>query len=178
MATTIRLKSRLERLAEKAPKPKPILPDLYYLSGREIDRLREIGHHVADPDNRDPTLTAEYAELINKCPTLPEGVDFRVRPRFPSALLGYWRQLGYRDPRFPRGNYSTSHMSCHAHDRLQELAKQYGWDSETGKTSNIADVEEWTDEDFDELIDLLWDCLSESEQKLSGNRGFWTAVQA
>ena len=178
MAATNRLKVRIERVAEKAPKPKLVLPDLYYLSGREIDRLQEIGSQIADLENHDPVLMKEYAWLVNKCPTLPEGEEFRIRPRFPSSLLGYWRQFGYHDPRFPRGYYSKSNMSYHTHDRLQELAEQYGWNPTTGKTSKIVNIEDWSGEDFDELIDLLWDCLSDSEQKLAGNWSFWPNPEA
>jgi len=178
MASIVRLKSRLERVTERAPKPKPVLPDFYYLSGREIDRIWEIGRQIVDPDNRDQALINEYAAIVSKCPILPDGQEFRIRPRFPATLLGYWRQLGYHDPRFPRGNYTSHNMSYHAHDRLQELAEQYGWDPETGRTVAIADVEDWSDDDFDELIDLLWHSLSDSEQRLLGNRGFLENFEA
>lgn len=143
MASLNRLKARLEKVAEKAPKPKPVLPDLSFLSGREIDRLYEIGSQITDPNNRDPALLEEYGEIISKCPILPEGEEIRIRPRFPYSLLGYLRQRGYHDPRFPRGSYYSGNINYHAHDRLQELAQKYGWDPVTGKTSEIADVEDW-----------------------------------
>jgi hypothetical protein len=80
--------------------------------------------------------------------------------------------LASKDNRFPRGTYYPGNFSYHAHDRLQELAVQYGWDPDTDDTAGIAGVEDWDDEDYAELIDLLWDCLPLSERNLQGNWRF------
>ena len=172
MAGLIRLRARLERVADKAPKPTAVRPDLSYLAGWEIDRLREIGAGISGPGARDPVAVKEFEAIIAKCPPLPPGAPLRLRPRFPPSLLNYWRRLASKDPRFPRGAYSASNLSYHANDRLQELAMQYGWDPDTDDTAGIADVDEWGDEDCAELIDLLWDALSLSERNLQGNWRF------
>lgn len=172
MAGLVRLRARLERVADKAPKPTVVQPDLSYLAGWEIDRLREIGAAISGSAARDPEAVKEFEDIIAKCPPLPPGASLRLRPRFPSSLLNYWRRLASKDPRFPRGVYSASNLSYHANDRLQELAMQYGWDPDTDDTAGIADVDDWDDEDYAELIDLLWDALSLSERNLQGNGRF------
>ena len=172
MAGLARLRVRLEKVADKAPKPPAVRPDLSYLAGWEIDRLREVGAAISGSGARDPGAVEEFEAIISKCPPLPLGAPLRLRPRFPPSLLNYWRRLASKDPRFPRGAYSASNLSYHANDRLQELAMQYGWDPDTGDTAGIADVDEWDDEDCAELIDLLWDALSLSERNLQGNWRF------
>ena len=172
MTSIVRLKTRQERVSYKAPKQQPPQADLSCLSGRELDRLREISEMVSGELGHNPELRDEISKMIAKCPLLGQGDTLEIRPRFPSSLIRYWRTQAFNDRRFPRGNYYAHNMSYHAHDRLLELAERYGWDPETDNPSDIADVEHWTEEDYDELIDLLWNTISDSERNLNANAHF------
>jgi hypothetical protein len=46
-------------------------------------------------------------------------------------------------------------MSYHARDRLWELAEKYGWDPETDDPSQMAELDEWVDEDYWDLVGLM-----------------------
>lgn len=172
MTTLVRLKTRLQRVSDKAPKQQLPQVDLSYLSGHELDRLRDISEMVASGLGDHNQLREEIATMIAKCPPLGRGQKLEIRPRFPSSLIKYWRTEAFNDRRFPRGNYYSHNMSYHARDRLLELAEQYGWNPETDDPSEIVDVECWAEEDYEELVDLLWHTISESERNLKANSHF------
>jgi hypothetical protein len=152
MTPMVRLKTRLKRMEANVPQMQPQLPNLSYLTGKELDRLCDISNMNS---NYDPTLMHEFTTMAAKCPPLKKGDRFEFRPIFPQSLIRYWRELSWKDPNLPRGRYNSFKMTYNAHDRLQELSAKYGWDPQSEDTSEIADLKDWSDEDYQELIELL-----------------------
>jgi hypothetical protein len=155
MTTLGRLKTRLERVELQSPPTQRGKLDLSKLSGRELDRLRAINRMGLTSLNEHPNLISEVVSIISKCSPLPAGELLTIRPRFPRSLITHWRNLAVTDPNLPSGNFYSGRMSYHARDRLWELAEKYGWDPETGDPSQMAELDEWLDEDYWELIELL-----------------------
>ena len=152
MTPMVRLKTRLKRMEANVPQMQPQLPNLSYLTGKELDRLCDISNMNS---NDDPTLMHEFTMMAAKCPPLKKGDRFEFRPIFPQSLIRYWRELSWKDPNLPRGRYNSFKMTYNAHDRVLELSTKYGWDPQSEDTSLIVDIENWATADYEELIELL-----------------------
>ena len=152
MTTLGRLKTRLERVELQSPPTQRGQLDLSQLSGRELDRLRAINRMGLTSLNDHPDLMSEVVSIISKCPALPAGELLTIRPR---SLIVHWRNLAATDPNLPSGNFYSGRMSYHARDRLWELAEKYGWNPEVNDPSQMAELDEWSDEDYWELVELL-----------------------
>ena len=155
MTTLGRLKTRLERVELQSPPTQRGQLDLSQLSGRELDRLRAINRMGLTSLNDHSDLMSEVVSIISKCPALPAGELLRIRLRFPRSIITHWRNLAATDSNLPSGNFYSGRMSYHARDRLWELAEKYGWDPEVNDPSQMAELDEWSDEDYWELIELL-----------------------
>jgi hypothetical protein len=91
------------------------------------------------------------------CPVLgPEGPQ-NPAIEAPSSLERYWRYAHKNRPSsksLPRGYFYFYRLSFVDRERLMQLCVKYGWLPDSDRV-DIASVDEWSDDDYDELCRLL-----------------------